>query len=82
MAFHAILNARWPNLGWWHQISETWLIVDLTDTLTAAKLRDAAREAFPGIPLVVLETAGPVKWAGFGQPKDYEWMKGSWDREQ
>lgn len=77
-AFLDIIKDRWPNLGWWHHLSEMWLIVDLSDKLTAADLRDAATQAYPGINLLVLEAKGPGLWAGFGRADP--WMQTAWDR--
>ena len=79
-AFLKILQARWPHLGWWHQLSETWLIVDLTGELTAIQLRDAANEAFPGIYKMVLDVGNPHNWAAFGRTEDFPWMRDEWER--
>lgn len=83
-AFLNILRSRWPHLGWWHQVSETWLIVDLANTVTVVELRDAAMQAFPGIYIMVIEVNG--SWAGWGAnspPGDmFTWMRDSWDREE
>ena len=61
------------------------LIVDLTDTLTTADLRDAWREAFPDIYVMVIEAKGPLAWSGFGAktgPADmFTWMHETWDRD-
>lgn len=84
-AFFKILRARWPHIGWWHQLGETWLFIDLTDTLRATDLRDAAKEAFPGIYLMVVEAKGPRNWAGYGTtapPSEmFTWMHKEWDRD-
>ena len=80
-AFFTILRTRWPNLGWWHQLGETWLFIDATDTITVEDLRDAAKGAFPGISLIVVEAKGQHKWAGFGVGSSFEWMATNWDRE-
>lgn len=79
-AFLSLVRARWPYIGWWHQLSETWLFVDPLDTLTSGALRDAATQAFPGIRLIVLEAYGPHLWSGFGRREEFSWMLENWDR--
>jgi hypothetical protein len=86
-AFYNLLRARWPGLGWWHRLSETWLFVDLTDTLTVADLRDAATEAIPGVHIMAIEAKDdPNAWAGFGLksgPNEmFSWMRESWERRE
>ncbi len=87
-AFYRILSERFGHMGWWHQVSQTWLLVDNTDTVTPTSLRDAATEAFPGVPMVVLQVVS-VKgsWAGFGPlrgtPGDmFTWIDETWDSWQ
>ena len=79
--FLKILRERWSRLGWWHQVGETWLVIDATDTLTVTDLRDAAMVAFPGIYLMVLQVL-PLNWSGFG-PNDtmFPWMREWWERK-
>lgn len=79
-AFIAILRAQWPHLGWWHQLSETWLIIDLSGKLNAGDIRDAAMKAFPGIYLMVTEAAGPFIRSGFARSSDFVWMTEQWDK--
>ena len=79
--FLQLVRARWPHVGWWHQVTETWLFVDLLGTATAAALRDVAMEAFPTINLMVIEIKGEATWAGFGpQNTMFPWMNETWDR--
>jgi hypothetical protein len=83
--FYRILREQWPLMGWWHQVSETWLLIDLTDTVTVDDIRNAAKEAFPGIYVMVLQVVPvPGHWAGFGPqektPGDmFTWIRQSWD---
>jgi hypothetical protein len=77
-AFYLILQQRFSHLGWWHQLSEMWLLVDETDTLTPAGLREAAREAFPDIHLMVIEVGTGI-WSGYGNKADmFPWMRETW----
>jgi hypothetical protein len=79
-AFLNILRTRWPHLGWWHQLSETWLIIDLSGQVTTNALRDAAMEAFPGIYIMVVEAAR--QWHAFGRTSDFKWMDEQWGPER
>src|SRR5205085_1006915 len=73
-------------LAWWHWLNETWLLVDSTGNLTAAEIREKAKECFPSIRLLVLEFAANYdRWAGFGprsesDPKQnmFVWLKTNW----
>src|SRR5258708_6656697 len=80
--FVNILRARWPRLGWWHQLSETWLIVDLSGQLTTSDLRDAAKEAFPGVHILVLDASEPSKWSAFATPNECAWIRDEWDQKE
>jgi hypothetical protein len=84
-AFHKALIDRWPDLSWWHQLDEMWLIVDGTDELTAAKLRNTVTKALPGINVMIIEVPHGGTWAGFGPSKGtksdmFTWMTEVWDR--
>jgi len=46
------------------------MAADLTDTITATDIRNAAREAFPGVSLIVLEAA-PHTWTGFRRTREF-----------
>ena len=73
------VKARWPDIGWWHQLGGTWLFIDLNDLIVdAVELRDAAKEAFPGVHLVVIEIPEGSTWAGFGLSQDFTWIHNWW----
>lgn len=78
--FARLLKAEYPDAGWWHQLSETWLIVDPSDKMTTSALRDLARRAFPGIHLMVVPAMRG--WAGFGNAENmFPWMRQYWNRD-
>lgn len=85
-AFLAAVRAKWPQIGWWHQVSETWLFVDPTGTATSPVLRDVARQCFPGVHIMVIQVPrGRTYWAGFGPTAGAEgdmftWMRENWER--
>jgi hypothetical protein len=79
--FLQLVRARWPQIGWWHQVSETWLFADLQHAVTAAELRDLAMQAFPTINVIVIEITGNTTWAAFGPSNTmFPWLKENWGR--
>ena len=76
--FVRILKAEFPNVGWWHQLSETWLIVDPSNTMTCTALRNAAMRAWPNVYLMVVEASESGNWAGFAPTQDFLWLKEWW----
>ena len=80
-AFYLMLRSRFPNLGWWHHLGETWRFLDPTDSVTVSDIRDLATRAFPNVPLIPLEVEGN-RWAGFGQASDFEWVNYQWEPER
>ena len=80
--FVHILKTRFPKVGWWHRLGETWLISDESESLTCEAIRDAATEAFPQISMFVTEAAGKPSWAGFGKNEDFAWLANDWERDR
>lgn len=76
-AFLAILQERFPDVGWWHQLGETWLFVDHNDQLSTEVIREMAKEAFPDVYVMAIEV-GNGRWSAFGEMSDFEWMHDSW----
>lgn len=78
---------EWVNeqhFGWWHWLSQSWLITSTSTDMRAATLRDKATEIYDSTHLFVLELRGTVDdtWSGFG-PKSssrdmFEWIKNNW----
>lgn len=72
---------RSKKLGWWHWIENFWLIVDNTDTLSVAEIRDKIREITGGTPCVVLAVREAGSWAGTKRKnKDnmFDWVRKNW----
>lgn len=71
-------------LGWWHWLSNTWLVIDRKDKINTKILRDKVRDIFNAYNLVVEVKDGG--WAGFGpkgEDKDmFAWIKKYWSNEQ
>lgn len=71
-------------LGWWHWISNFWLLVGHQE-VTCSDIRDELLRLAPGMDCLVLEV-NPVTWAGFG-PKTtvhdmFKWIKSTWRSDE
>jgi hypothetical protein len=69
--------------GFWHWLSNSWLLVDNSGVSSATAIRDKVDEVFPGAYNLVLELAGGTDtWAGFGPQSDkrdmFKWIKDYW----
>lgn len=72
------------HLGWWHWITNTWLISDARGKFTAKTLRTELRKIFPGVYLMVFELSEEGDtWAGFGPTAEdknmFTWVKNNWN---
>lgn len=70
-------------LGWWHWLSNVWLIVDSNGKLSAREIRDKLRLIYPGEHTIVLELSeNGDTWSGFGPKSEernmFEWLKTNW----
>lgn len=79
--FSAFLNEK--KLGWWHWLSNTWLLVDRSDLIKAQDLRDKIIEIYNGKNNLVLEIPDGGVWCGYG-PKTpnnnmFKWIKEYWE---
>lgn len=70
---------RTTPLGFWHQLSHVWLIVDRTNTHSVATLRDQFTRLVPGATLIVVAVEDPKAWAGFGPTPKFEWLGQVWE---
>ena len=71
--------------GWWHRISNFWLITDRKDVITASGLRDKIMELHEsGKPCLVMQVNEDVTWAAVkrsGQPDMFDWLQNTWRKE-
>jgi len=83
-AFTSYLKLTFPNAGWWHRLPNTWLLIDLTGSMTAVAIRDAVLTIFPNVHCLVLEFRqdGTSTWAGFGPSAGildmFGWINEQW----
>lgn len=73
------------NVGWWHWLSNTWLIYDLNNGITAAHLRDKAVEIFEQENVLVIELGKDYDtWQGFGPSSEdknmFKWLHDYWNK--
>lgn len=78
--FSSFLNEK--KVYWWHWLSNTWLIVDNSDSVDAKDLRDKIVEIYNGKNNLVLEISTGGTWFGYGPQvpnKDmFKWIKEYW----
>ena len=82
---HFIQFIKDNKLGWWHWISNMWLLVDSSGQMTASILRDKICKLYSENRVMVIELDGDRDtWAGFGptQPKNmFDWIKQNWGKD-
>src|SRR5438552_3466360 len=79
-AFYEILKSQFAYLGWWHNISETWLFADPTDRCTVTLLRDAAKGVFRTQSLIVIEVGDNADWSGMKKGDNFDWVHQNWTK--
>jgi hypothetical protein len=70
---------RSTHLGFWHQLSHVWLIVDLGDVYTVGTMREQIARLIPGVAMIVVGVERPTDWAGFGLTQQFDWMRKVWE---
>jgi hypothetical protein len=73
-------------VGWWHWLSNTWLISDANGNLKASFLRDNVVEIFNKEHAFVIEIRkNDDTWSGFGpntEEKDmFKWINENWKKD-
>ena len=66
--------------GWWHMINNSWLVSSHSNDVTKESIRSELQKNFKGT-LIVLNVTDSANWCGYGQTKDFEWLKANWDTE-
>jgi len=79
-AFVKLLRER--GLGWWHWLTNCWLITDSRGQLSASELRDKVQSTFQCNCLVLELRDGDDTWAGYGPQTEkrdmFKWLKENW----
>jgi hypothetical protein len=76
---------RGRQLGWWHWISNFWLLTDPGGKLSAIELRLELGKIYPGVHTLVLELSEKDDtWSGFGPKGEdrnmFKWLNDYWKR--
>ena len=77
-----IKYAREQGFGWWHWISNVWLLTTHKPEVKAGQIRDEARKITGDKSVVVLEVQ-PVTWRTFGPTGEKsiaKWIRDSWSK--
>ncbi len=75
------LAQRWAGYGWWHGVTNFWLLKDPTGTLTAGGVRDTIRSISNTAIIMVVE-GQPTMWAGTATTDaNREWLRKYWPPE-
>lgn len=74
------------NVGWWHWLTNTWLIADRNGKLSASSLRDKAVSIFGHEHVLVIEINNSRDtWSGFGPSSEdknmFRWLKDNWKKD-
>jgi hypothetical protein len=82
----AIINfARKKGVGWWHRISNVWLIVDPNDKTSAEEIRDLLFDMSNSKVGLVLEGPAADLWVGFAAKDQAEetftWLDKNWTKQ-
>lgn len=70
------------DFGWWHWVSNVWLLTTYNKRITAGELRDKFRDISGNKTVVVLEVQA-VTWATFGPTGEdgiAKWIRDNWKK--
>lgn len=73
-------------VGWWHWLSNTWLISDNNGKTNASYWRDHSRDVFENENILVIEINNEKDtWSGFGPSTDeknmFKWLHDNWKKK-
>lgn len=73
-------------VGWWHWLTNTWLIVDRNGKTSAGTWREKAVEIFEREHVLVIEISQQNDtWSGFGPSSDekdmFKWIRDNWSKK-
>ncbi|MEO8465821.1 MAG: hypothetical protein ABI640_10820 [Gammaproteobacteria bacterium] len=67
--------------GFWHHLSDAWLMTDRTDKLTTVELRDQIHRLLPGKTILAVRMDDPNIWAAIGHAEQFKWLNEAWNRD-
>jgi hypothetical protein len=74
---------RKHRLGWWHWLTNSWLLSDSAGTLSASIIRDEVKRIYGGVNHFVIELRRDGEaWSGFGPKAQkrnmFTWIHRNW----
>jgi hypothetical protein len=72
---------RGQKCGYWHYFSDVWFLYETNKQWSAVSLRNKLMEILPGRTAIVLKIQDGTRWAAFGQPNIFTWVKESWTKD-
>lgn len=60
--------------GFWHHVSNSWLIVDSSNRCTAAQLREKVKELMPKVSMIAIKVE-PQDYATFSRKSGFQWLR-------
>ncbi|MGY4700379.1 hypothetical protein ACVND7_12210 [Avibacterium paragallinarum] len=67
--------------GYWHWISNVWLLSTSKENTTTDTIRDEVKKLVNKGTIVVINASGSNGWSAFGQKKKFEWMHSNWTKK-
>lgn len=78
--FNEFLKSK--KVRWWHWLSNTWLIVDSSDSLNSEELCNKSIEIFDNRRNIILDISSK-KWSGYGPQEEnedmFKWFDKNWN---
>lgn len=72
-----------PEFGFWHWMSDFWIITSGNEALTSQAIRDAITSVAPGVTVAVFGVdPRPGDWALYSPTQWGEWLEENWTKEQ
>jgi hypothetical protein len=83
-AFLEFANSH--GMGWWHYVSDFWLLIDWNDKVSPDQIRNFLMTSTSSKIGIVIEIIGEDNWSGFA-PKDelektFAWLHKNWEKPQ
>ena len=73
---------RSEGFGWWHWISNLWLLTSRSEETSAKKIRDQIGELSDHRHNLVIEIPEDIDWQGYGPSNEkrnmFNWLKTTW----
>ena len=69
-------NCRSDNLKYWNWFPNTWIIVDMSNSLTAQDLKNTIKTLYPDLWILIVQfNEEPCKWSARGSGDGFPWLR-------